>query len=68
MEESRSEPTAQFDDKNVSMGDKTMRQKRVQSTNWKVLLEKGKPHIGQSLQPNEGGAGPSTAQQEQQWL
>lgn len=68
MEESHSEPTTQFDDKNVSMGDKSVRQKRVRRTNWKVLLEKGKAHIGQSLQPNEGGAGPSTAHQEQQWL
>lgn len=61
MEESLSEPTAQFDDKNVSMGDTPVCQKKFQRTNQKVVLEKGKPHTGKSLQPDEGGAGPSTA-------
>lgn len=66
MEDSRSEPTTQFEDKNVSMDDTSVCQKKVRKTNWKVLLEKGKSCIGKSLQPNEGGAGPSTAEQEQE--
>lgn len=61
MQQSNSEPTTQFDDKNLSMGDTSVCRKRVQRTNWKVVFEKVKIHIGKSLQASEGEGGLSTA-------
>lgn len=65
LEESCSEQSTQFDDKKVSMRNTSVCQKKLQRTNWQVLLENKKPYVVKSLQPNEGRAGPSSAKLEQ---